>query len=552
VRVLSSGAEAAEPLLDSGTEGCDSATLDHSVSIPDLNRRVALDDFVREVQKYRVRDVLLATNAVIRNKDAGPREVYTVSRGVGKGRHQRFTQTLVFGQHTLAFIAKQSLIHGSDLRSTALDDAGYAELISLHGNLDDGLVPDGTRFDTFGFLLRTAFEQFSYQDPLSDLIPRYFTLFKTINTSSKRKVVDVPKEFERRTGLSIEDFMVLGFAMWALAAQHSLVYESAFGKSQVTAIRDRAEGGNLARLLHLISADYESFRRESNRWGSLDQRGAKTEFNALRTFPVIRLKKDELVAPIPQLVIERVTRGIFHIMQSDMSQPKGNPFTEQFGYDFEEYVGFLLEKGYGAKAIVHEPMYGKEVRHGPDWIVREGSTMVLLECTGSSTTLATKSFAEFDAVAQDMLKIYAGRIRQFPRKIEALRSGAAGVDCTGVERFIPAIVTHEPNYIEPVLREYLAELLKGEASMLDDVKLIDIGDLEVVTGWPQVSMTELLDEWADVYSKEPQSFRPYLENKARAESLRWRNPYLSDVFDSFFRSEITPDWKHDPDIPEST
>jgi len=284
------------------------------------------------------------------------RKPFVVQRPVLVGR-EVLTETLTFGPHTLAFIAKQAILEGSDLRSTPFAEPEFAELVSLHGNLDDGMSASSNLFDTYAFLYRTSWEQFTYQDSLFELIPRYYLLFERINGSSARRRVDIPREFERLFGISIEDFIVLGFSFWSLAEKHAIFFESALEAGQVESIAERARDGRAAKVLELIGASYEKFRAVSGTFDAIAATRPMTAFNALRMYPVVRISRHELVAPIPQLIIERVTRGIFHIMQTHLSEPSGNPFTEQFGYDFEDYVGILLTEAYGASSVTREPTY---------------------------------------------------------------------------------------------------------------------------------------------------------------------------------------------------
>src|SRR6185295_7762391 len=127
------------------------------------------------------------------------------------------------------------------------------------------------------------------------------------NERAPRRVVDVTAKFREITGLSLEDFMVLGFAVWALAMQHSLFLESALANTGVQSIKDRLTGVDLEKFYSLFVGDYAQFRSESARRSSPTGKYAKTEFNLLRAMPIIRIQNGYLVAPVPQLVIERAT-----------------------------------------------------------------------------------------------------------------------------------------------------------------------------------------------------------------------------------------------------
>jgi hypothetical protein len=291
----------------------------------------------------------------------------------------------------------------------------------------------------------------------------------------------------------------------------------------------------------LTMADYERFKVESKRFALADMRYAKTEFNVLRKYPLIEPRRHEFIAPVPQLILETTTRGIYHDLLTAHAGGRRNAFLEQFGRSFELYVGELLKRAYGEDRVIPEPRYGRPEKRGPDWILIEGDVAVLLECTVSGTRLETRSLAEVRDVTTDARKVYADRIRKFPGKIEDLQAGRVGVDMSGVRRYIPIVVTHEALYIEPVTRLFIAEEIGNEVLDRSGVLLIDVGDVEVITGWgSRCSFSGVLDEWQAAYKKEAQSLSAFLPRKCANDELSWGNPWLREIQDSFLEMEGLP------------
>ena len=70
-------------------------------------------------------------------------------------------------------------------------------------------------------LVRIAYEQFSYQERLDDLIPRYLTILT--ETRPQNPSLDIESTFRNRTGLSIEEFMKIGVAFYSAAPAGELV-----------------------------------------------------------------------------------------------------------------------------------------------------------------------------------------------------------------------------------------------------------------------------------------------------------------------------------------
>lgn len=495
-------------------------------------------DLIARLRKYNTRDLLAKVNHSIRTLQETRQPPYEVKRRVVR-KARVVEESVYFTPFALAFLAKFSILVSNDFRSREVTPAQLFELVGLYGLLEDPFMQDKSEGAAYRFLFRTSWEQFTFQESPKALIPRYYTMFRILNDQDTKRVLDIAESWKNLTGISIEDFITLGFGAWAMASAHSVFLTQAFQRSPVQAIAQRADTKTLEAFFKLTATDYAGFRRMSEGFKLPDMRYAKTEFNLLRRYPLIQPRRHELIAPIPQLVLQRVTRGIYYDLMDAHAAGTRNPFLEQFGRVFEQYVGELLKAAYGSDRVFHEPVYGKEEQRGPDWILLDGDVAILFECTVSGTRLVTRSVAETEDVTRDFLKVYGERIAKYKSKVDDLKAGRTGLDVSRIRRFIPVVVTHEPMYLEPLVRALMTGIGDPGWMAEEGVALVDVGDIEVITGWnDKLSLVRVLDDWRDAYRQEPQALSAFLPNKARTESLPWHNSFLAGVQDRFLGEHL--------------
>ena len=117
-----------------------------------------------------------------------------------------------------------------------------------------------------------------------------------------------------------------------------------------------------------------------------------------------------------------------------------------------------------------------------------------------------------------------------------LKTGAAGVDIDGVTEFLPIILTYEPAYLEPLLREHaIRELDEDAAKYL----LIDIHDLETLASWQDKFPAKvLLRQWRDGYAANPRAFDVFLSEWATQNGLASSCTLLDQRMDRFSQEHL--------------
>jgi len=401
----------------------------------------------------------------------------------------------------------------------------------MHANLLDafGVQPTKTTEDRYRFLLRVAAEQFSYQGKLRTTIPRAWLIFLEANRSVATRPFDLEAEWMSLTGIQLETFLTIGFGYYAGFLQHSSLVRH-FAASGI--LRGSVTEEACENFLSLASATPELYRKLSRVHQVDDPLYIKNEFNMLWQRPLIAIG-NELFAPVPFLVANRMTDGILYDLMDAKAEKDRNPFSEYFGRLFEEYVGRLLKWTFGEENVHQEPKYGKPAKDGPDWIVIDGDTAILFECRSSRLKLKTRVFAQPGDVMDDIKRMFLETLEKYPGKVDDLKSGVARLDLSAVRRFESIILMYDRVFFEPIFRDLAKqEFTRSGKPWSDDFELMDISDLEVLSAWHSSHpMGQLLAERRSRYQTEASDFSEFLYRYATERGLNYSHPLLTDVQD---------------------
>ena len=500
------------------------------------------------LNRFKIRDILTRCNAVANFADDKP--LGEASLRLRLPSRYRPVVGLTIVPWALAFIAKTAINRASDNRQANLTDQEFAEIYSMQSELEEAFLrPDD--LDIRGFMFRAAWEQFPLQEAKNRPIPRMLSILLDANQALGRSPVDVEAEWLHLTGISLERFIEIGFLFYAGASKYASVQRHFPATGPFAGIITPEE---CEAFLKFTSATYEEFRDMSARpeYRIDDPLYAKTEFNVLHQRPLI-VVGDNLVAPVPRILLQRVTDGLRFDLRDAMREERGNRFSSYFGFLFEHYVGSLLKWAFGDVNVKPEPVYGVREKRGPDWIVLDhaNATALLFECRTSSLMLESKSTGEAERILGDLKRILIDTATKYPQKIRDLQSGAMGIDTSGIERYIPIVITYEPAYLEPTLREIASQALTNEAQ---EYLHVDTSDLETLTQWnEQHAMTDVLEAWRVDYKSAPQALGTFLNKWADEHNLDFRNDFLDTRMQKFvedrFGQSYPPQLGADPSGP---
>lgn len=378
--------------------------------------------------------------------------------------------------HVAHFLAKEIACYSSAEGSSNLSVDQYFELQELAISLEDPILfdPNWQNADPTGFFIRIFAQQFPAQRRLP--LQKYglgLGLFRDVGQLIFPSPYDLRAETEAVLGVSVPDFMAFGHVVAALKqARHGVNLCS--GTFQPALLARAFEQGIpvcvpevWTPFLERVACDLKRFREIAVRPPFVGDRPHSVQFelNPLRRFPILNVGDEKYIAVDPDLVIDRVTFGLFH----DLFDVGGVQFSERFGYVFDAFVGQLL-----ATVSEHERCWAEvdsqqEVSgrwrppsQNADRAYRGQDCTVLIECKSLRPSLNLTAGGDIDAV-QDVGRRVASAVKQLSRHGESIGKGdwtALGLPpdrCVGVVVTLGTIYTANGPFFRQRVRQILAE-----------------------------------------------------------------------------------------------
>lgn len=322
--------------------------------------------------------------------------------------HPRYTlQGQVF-PWDLPTIAREVVLHARDDGRNRLDSLGaIAKLINPlreAGNEGSKLrlrQPD----DVLDEMLRIAHQQFPWQQRNTvNALVRYL---KTFGSPLIAPVL------QQKTGLSVKEFFFLGMAISGhLIRRFDINSDQDYGHFGITRVQAQAFFSRLSTPVKALRARLAADHAVDARWDYI--------WNALEATPLIALDPrypNRLHCPVPALLLRRFSGGLYYDLYDIPS------FGDAFGRAFEAYVGEVVGVAFHTPAyVVHsEQPYnvGKDLHHGPDWIICGLDANLFVECKTKRVTQLAKSEPGNVAMRDDIGKIADAIVQHYRNILEA-------------------------------------------------------------------------------------------------------------------------------------
>lgn len=297
-------------------------------------------------------------------------------------------------------------------KSVLLNCTMYGELTFIHDEEFLELLRITTEYETFeptfseemkgnprkalaSYLLRTMGKQSQWDRNTRHMLSRTLFIYEElIKDASAPKYIReiITTKFEERFGVSLHEFIKIGAILWAGSAVRTGGLRRDYldkARSMGMPVPDDAK---VRSCLNLIACDPDQFKN--------DVLLKKYNLNPLLRYPLIRLWNDsgkddpfddKFIAPFPDLLIQRITIGLYYQLYNIF----GEKFSTHFGDLFELYVSKIIEEFRLPYTILSEkdidryiPVKGNKgtkVRR-PDWIIFAEKGIILIECKATHYT----------------------------------------------------------------------------------------------------------------------------------------------------------------------
>jgi hypothetical protein len=335
------------------------------------------------------------------------------------------------------FLAKQLLLHGSNLGIYPLDGPRFIRLQDLYFQLSDPIVHDPTwkDADPTGFFERLLAQQLPSQR--RNMLQKYglaLALFRDAGTVHWPVVYDLKGEIERELGLPVDQFMAMGHLAYALRRASINDRECNGTFDHMSLVEAFRQGIAFCvpevwtKFLSRTTCNPDDFRAacQDDLYRVKDALYTQFEFNPLYRFPLIDVGGGRFVAVDPDLIVERTTLGLFY----DLFERDGTLFAERFGYVFDQLVGKLLgsvcpQDRLWSAAAWESGLAGKKLKNVGkigDWVYIGESRHVLVECKSLRPSLELVTYGSADSVKATAGRI-ASALEQLIRHNRAIQQG---------------------------------------------------------------------------------------------------------------------------------
>ena len=359
---------------------------------------------------------------------------------------------------------------------------------------DEEMAEEFRNSNPIFMLLRIAGSQFPFQvntfATAGQSLLLYGELPKEIEADQKVPKFNFSEAFKKITGLPLDDFIYSGFVAWAaFSSGNNLgLTREYFEKARLQGMRLPSDEGIIC-MLNCISADPKRFREKYEEMKQKDRRFSVYDFNPLLTYPILRpwfnnvtkaMLSDRIIAPVPDLVAYRISTGIFY----EMFNHYKTEFSDYFGHLFEAYAGRLLKASVGLQNLITKKSirqtYPTSAGKTPDFVIMDGSTVILVECKSTRFSLPALSTGAEESVNESLKQVLTGlkQLFQFKKALQERRPGLERFyHCTAIK---PLLITFEPLYMinSKFFRKHVDNLLRKDGIHDLAWQIMDIKELE--------------------------------------------------------------------------
>lgn len=421
------------------------------------------------------------------------------------------------------FIAKQLLLHGSNLCPYVLDGPRFLRLMDLYFRLDDPIVndPNWKNADPTGFFERLLGQQIpSQQRNLLQKIGLALGLFRDTGLVQWPTVYDLKADIEGELGVSIELFLKIGHAAFALR-RASLQNRSCSGTfDHMYLVEAFRQGFSFctpevwSKFLVRVACNRDTFREVCNLdiYRSRDAGYAQFEFNPLCRYPIIDIGGGRFVAVDPDLIIERTTLGLFY----DLFERYGTDFVKKrFGYAFDQFIGKLLgsvcapDSLWWASTWERTKVVGRGKKTGRicDWAFVGQARTVLFECKSLRPSLELLTYGSDESVRATVERL-VDALEQLIDHGTSIQSGAWADQGLAPRPVLCVVVTygHIRTVNGPFVRRRIKERLLAKGKSPLPFTILSLQELDSVIRL--VELGHQLDEVIRSLSEAEDSFNP--------------------------------------------
>ncbi|PRB41576.1 hypothetical protein CQ020_11320 [Arthrobacter sp. MYb23] len=429
---------------------------------------ITFSQFKHAVRRYAPSDLLPALAA--RSSQIAVKRLYT--NDLTTEEQQRI---LAYGT-----IARISMLHGNEFRSSTVDESAIIKLVNLFWEAED--AAHDPEINIWALVSAFMYEQFALQGTSRDeLIRSYLMLCET--SVEAQLVKPNTEDWKELLGASIHDAFSAAFMFYVVAINHNGEIDDKFIESDAyKRLEDGVPRESAYKTLELLTASIAEIKIDAAAAAERSQVPTSLErfsYNPLSRTPVIELEPGRRLAPQPEFILH--TMSPENLYYRGMRQWADQEFGKAYGARVEAYTGMQLLHS-GKFTVEGEFKYqksGSEARSS-DWFLMTPQATFIIECKSARMSLIAK------AGSQSFPKVFEEHItkayRQLDENAKQITSGNKSFAHIPADKpLIGLVVAAEPLYSvnDPSIRELLPQTKIPILTLtLRDIEMISTLDPE--------------------------------------------------------------------------
>lgn len=347
-------------------------------------------------------------------------------------------------------------------------------------------------------LLRIAGNQFNFNIEFWGQYAR--TLFMLTEMPQKVKFsrnslkFDIEAAFLEQNKVSIRDFIYVGYIAYTASSTTGKFTGGYFQKAKFQGF-ELPNDEIIELTFNKLAADQYQMRELYEAYKQPDRLYAPYDFNPLFVFPFVRpwiktsnttLDEDRLIAPVPNLILYRLSEGIYYQLFNTYKEK----FSRYFGFLFEKYVGEILNHCVEPNQIISEEEIRKTFPENrgkvPDWIIIVDDTATLIECKAAGFNREALATGSEKAIDYSISQIKKGLVQLHEFKDACQRKVKGLEQLAAISNFNLRVVTYETfhlinsTFFKEIIDSEISSVLSNKGIFISDWHILSIDELERV------------------------------------------------------------------------
>lgn len=453
----------------------------------------------------------------------------------------------------LAYIAMRLIEHAEDSKKKELTINDIATAADMWFGLPDPYHEDNNSEELIN---RVGLAQFEFQLDYLHFIPRALLIYRDIwKTVEECKVVDIEKEIQNLSGLTIEQILILGY--WFVVQDgYSVIFDEkqVAEYDQVATVLTTQNQRKFSKWLEISYSDFRKLcEEEKAKYGNDLYKFDQYRLNPLYDHPLIKPNKTPSyvshnsichLVPVAYLLYKRITQGLYFELTKKFSIPNvGNQFRNTFGYAFEAYIVKLLENYSKNRYTITKEfkfIHQRNEKKTPDCLFIDNNRLVLIEAKQSALRLETKIRGTKEEFKKDIAKSIAEGVEQIYKFEEIIKTGNVPdlhyLKDKQLERLV--IVYDQLYFSNSVVRECIREVLKERERKPLDLPVdyywhvISIEQFEHLVGNEDTNLFDYLKTKRTNTDFSNLDFKEYLSRTNKLENNKLLSQTWQNLMDS--------------------